>query len=263
MSCPEHKKEKRSQQMLYTHGPGSSLKWQHNGSSFRNRAGSSPERSDELRRHGHRGRSRDRSRERERRRSDSPDPGEGPRVQGINWRCRPQQPSAAQKDDPQSQPGIGLGRGGSSVPFDQDRIHPETQERLKKLRSTLAKDPKMSATAKAGTSGSYFANDGSFLDIFKKMQEEQNTVARESIRAGGEVAPYIVTAAVDAPAPPPLCVGRRRGGRILKTGRVPKLQDRAKKKVDPKDFWSVYLAEVEKYNTTCCEKAEGHPNLVK
>ncbi|XP_002025422.2 uncharacterized protein LOC6600257 [Drosophila persimilis] len=275
MSCrfTEHKKEKRAQQVLYTRGPGSSLKWQCNGSSFRSRAGRSPERSDELQRHGHRGRSRDPSKERDHhrdcelsrrtnqsRRSDSPDPGEGPRLQSISWRPRSQQPSAAQQDDPQSQPGLGLGRGGSSVPCARDRIHRETQERLKKLRSTLAKDPKMSATAKAGTSGSYFANDGSFLDIFKKMQEEQNTIARESISAVG---PYIVATAVGAPAPPPLCVGRRRGGKALKTGRVPKLQDRAKKMVDPKDFWSVYLAEVEKYNTTGCEKAEGHSKLVK
>lgn len=58
-------------------------------------------------------------------------------------------------------------------------------------------------------------------------------------------------------------VGRRRGGKVLKTGVVAKVKTPNESDVDPKDFWSLYLAEVNKYKSNACDTDNGKRPLVK
>lgn len=81
--------------------------------------------------------------------------------------------------------------------------------------------------------------------------------------ASSAAAPYIAAAAAGKSAPPPPMVGRRRGGKILKTGVVAKLKTPNERDVDPKDFWSLYLAEVNKYKSNACDTDNGKRPLVK
>ncbi|CAN8004625.1 unnamed protein product [Ixodes hexagonus] len=57
-------------------------------------------------------------------------------------------------------------------------------------------------------------------------------------------------------------VGKRRGGKVLKTGVVhkPKVNDEEEL---PKDAWSRYLAEVRKYRERSCDDEEKTRPLVK
>lgn len=81
--------------------------------------------------------------------------------------------------------------------------------------------------------------------------------------ASSSAAPYIAAAAAGKLAPPPPLVGRRRGGKILKTGVVAKVKTPNESDVDPKDFWSLYLAEVNKYKSNACDTDNGKRPLVK
>ncbi|KAM7346739.1 uncharacterized protein ACRADG_006540 [Cochliomyia hominivorax] len=168
-------------------------------------------------------------------------------------------------------------------PIDRERIHKEMEE---KLRAELAKEGKVYPPPKPEASHPVFANDGSFLEIFKKMQEAQaSTSTAAGIAAVGastsnvkpllpivppivatanpSTAPYLAAAAIGKSAPPPPIVGRRRGGKILKTGVVAKPKIQTDANADPKDFWSLYLAEVNKYKNTACESDQGNRPLVK
>lgn len=97
-----------------------------------------------------------------------------------------------------------------------------------------------------------FKNDGSFMEMFKKMQEQM------------QPEPQPTTSILEEKpiAPPPLMVGKRRGGRILKTGMVakPKTGQTAEQ---PKDAWSLYMAEVKKYREVCCQEEDNTRPLVK
>ncbi|XP_015121502.1 arginine/serine-rich coiled-coil protein 2 isoform X1 [Diachasma alloeum] len=97
-----------------------------------------------------------------------------------------------------------------------------------------------------------FANDGSFMEMFKKMQEQMPAVQK----------PTTSTLEEKPVAPPPLMVGKRRGGRILKTGMVakPKTEEKGEQ---PKDAWSLYMAEVKKYREVCCQEEDNTRPLVK
>ncbi|XP_037895301.1 uncharacterized protein DDB_G0287625 [Glossina fuscipes] len=158
-------------------------------------------------------------------------------------------------------------------PIDKERIHREMEE---KLRQTLAKEGKVYPPPKPEASHPVFANDGSFLEIFKKMQEQQKQQASTSAVAANVVpvvpvlavanpttVPYLAATAMGKSAPPPPIVGRRRGGKILKTGVVAKPKVQNEPANDPKDFWSLYLAEVNKYKNTACESEAGNRPLVK
>ena len=97
-----------------------------------------------------------------------------------------------------------------------------------------------------------FANDGSFMEMFKKMQEQMPPAPKPTISVLEE----------KPAAPPPLMVGKRRGGRILKTGMVAK--PKAEQTVEqPKDAWSLYMAEVKKYREVCCQEEDNTRPLVK
>lgn len=165
-------------------------------------------------------------------------------------------------------------------PIDRERIHREMEE---KLRAELAKEGKVYPPPKPEASHPVFANDGSFLEIFKKMQQAQASTSTAAIAgvstsnvkptlpivppivatANPSTAPYLAAAAIGKSAPPPPIVGRRRGGKILKTGVVAKPKVQTDANADPKDFWSLYLAEVNKYKNTACESEQGNRPLVK
>lgn len=125
-----------------------------------------------------------------------------------------------------------------------------------------------------------FANDGSFMEMFKKLQEEQanqpagasdgNTNPRDSSSLSN---PKEGTSGTDtkdsvsgsASGSKPLFVGKRRGGRFLATGKVKKLKAEGQEEeaTPPKDAWSLYLAEVKKYKQSTCEEEGKTRPLVK
>ncbi|XP_068618500.1 serine/arginine-rich splicing factor 4 isoform X2 [Battus philenor] len=94
-------------------------------------------------------------------------------------------------------------------------------------------------------------NDGSFLEMFKKMQEEtkKSELSEQKL--------------IKKPALP--FIGKRRGGRVLKTGLVKKAKAIDEQTVDntPKDAWSLYMQEVKKYRETSCEEERKTRPLVK
>lgn len=96
-----------------------------------------------------------------------------------------------------------------------------------------------------------FKNDGTFLEMFKKMQEEQQK-AEASKNEENEL---------KKPLP---AFGKRRGGRVLKTGLVQKTkttdQDDSGEVQDP---WSIYLKEVKRYKEACCDDDSKTRPLVK
>lgn len=95
-------------------------------------------------------------------------------------------------------------------------------------------------------------NDGSFLEMFKKMQEQTKKAeeAEKKPEIKKPVLPFI---------------GKRRGGRVLKTGLVKKAKAIDEQTVDntPKDAWSLYMQEVKKYRETSCEEERKTRPLVK
>ncbi|XP_034950419.1 serine/Arginine-related protein 53-like isoform X1 [Chelonus insularis] len=97
-----------------------------------------------------------------------------------------------------------------------------------------------------------FKNDGSFMEMFKKMQEQMQPKEKPATSVLEEK-PVV---------PPPLMVGKRRGGRILKTGMVAKPKT-GQVVEQPKDAWSLYMAEVKKYREVCCQEEDNTRPLVK
>ncbi|CAF93050.1 unnamed protein product [Tetraodon nigroviridis] len=96
--------------------------------------------------------------------------------------------------------------------------------------------------------GNAFANDGSFMELFKKKMEEEQ---RKS-ETGHQVF-YSLTQ-----------VGKRRGGVFLKTGVVAKKQkNTTEAEPDKGDAWSKYMAEVKKYKAHQCGDDDKTRPLVK
>lgn len=86
--------------------------------------------------------------------------------------------------------------------------------------------------------------------MFKKLQEQQAVKAEE---AGSS----------EAKKPLPV-FGKRRGGRVLKTGMVQKTRAMQDAELnDPQDAWSVYMKEVKKYKEACCDDDSKTRPLVK
>lgn len=99
-----------------------------------------------------------------------------------------------------------------------------------------------------------FKNDGSFLEMFKKMQEQQAVEA--GVQEAGEPGP---STKKQLPA-----FGKRRGGRVLKTGLVEKRKTGAGEGEDtPQDVWSIYMKEVKRYKEACCDDDSRTRPLVK
>lgn len=97
-----------------------------------------------------------------------------------------------------------------------------------------------------------FKNDGSFLEMFKKMQEQQQKAQEET------------KAALDEPKKPLLpAFGKRRGGKVLKTGLVQKVRQPTEEENNVSDAWSVYMKEVRRYKEACCDDDSKTRPLVK
>uniref|UniRef100_A0A2M4AQ91 Putative transcriptional coactivator caper rrm superfamily n=1 Tax=Anopheles triannulatus TaxID=58253 RepID=A0A2M4AQ91_9DIPT len=191
--------------------------------------------------------------------------------------------------------------------------HLAAEGKLYPPRPPKSRDPV--ASAPVVVSG--FANDGSFLEMFKKLQEQPLLTAATGTfpvvastvtsltdaqtmpmvvppgvshvvpsssavtaykMVPGVGAPVVATAALGAlsatpvtkainkePPPPPLPVfGRRRGGKILKTGLVKKVRPVEEVSADaPNDAWSLYLQEVKKYKSASCDADSKTRPLVK
>merc|ERR1712137_402566 len=124
-----------------------------------------------------------------------------------------------------------------------------------------------------------FKNDGSFLEMFKKMQE-QNKDSKESKAPVPEANEKVsvksepssnssATSETKKEIPQKKSgllsmVGKRRGGRVLPTGVVKKLR-RPDEEDDneKKDAWSQYMSEVRKYKERLGDEEEKNRPLVK
>lgn len=105
-----------------------------------------------------------------------------------------------------------------------------------------------------------FRNDGSFLEMFKKMQEEQQRKAAEEAAAAAAA----TEGAANLNKKPLPAFGKRRGGRVLKTGMVQKTKTVESTDVtEPQDAWSIYLKEVKRYKEACCDDDSKTRPLVK
>ncbi|XP_047498400.1 telomerase RNA component interacting RNase-like isoform X1 [Penaeus chinensis] len=122
--------------------------------------------------------------------------------------------------------------------------------------------------------GNIFRNDGSFMEMFKKLQEDQKkredeprAAPKESPSAADDRAlPH--ASARELPKKTSLSfVGKRRGGRILATGMVKKQRKEAESEKQPDggktDAWSQYMNEVRKYKEQSCEEEGKRRPLVK
>ncbi|GLV34432.1 uncharacterized protein CBL_09680 [Carabus blaptoides fortunei] len=99
-----------------------------------------------------------------------------------------------------------------------------------------------------------FKNDGSFLEMFKKMQED---------KAADEKKDESVPTSVGEEKKSAPIFGKRRGGRVLKTGLVQKIKSPTEVEEEPKDAWSVYMKEVKRYKEACCDDDSKTRPLVK
>ncbi|XP_035510727.1 telomerase RNA component interacting RNase [Morone saxatilis] len=115
--------------------------------------------------------------------------------------------------------------------------------------------------------GNVFANDGSFMEMFKKkMEEEEKKRKKQTQHTGGEERATEQGQTPVEKKPPPVTsfVGKRRGGVFLKTGMVAKKQ-KNDTEVEPgkSDAWSKYMAEVKKYKAHQCGDDDKTRPLVK
>ncbi|XP_041867676.1 telomerase RNA component interacting RNase [Melanotaenia boesemani] len=120
-------------------------------------------------------------------------------------------------------------------------------------------------TASGLPAANVFANDGSFMEIFKKRMEEEK-MKREVQQTGGDAGPTEQgQTSLEKKAPPVTTfVGKRRGGVFLKTGMVAKKQKQDTDSEPGKsDAWSKYMAEVKKYKAHQCGDDDKTRPLVK
>ncbi|XP_047212457.1 telomerase RNA component interacting RNase-like isoform X3 [Girardinichthys multiradiatus] len=124
--------------------------------------------------------------------------------------------------------------------------------------------PSSSPAAAAPAVANVFANDGSFMEIFKKKMEEEKSKKEAQLTVsfiGNPPARTPVTVSVFYPLTQ---VGKRRGGVFLKTGVVAKKQKQdAEAEAGKSDAWSKYMAEVKKYKAHQCSDDDKTRPLVK
>lgn len=142
---------------------------------------------------------------------------------------------------------------------EKQRIQRETLERLQKH---LEKEGKAYPPPRPQASHPIFANDGSFLEMFKSMQGNLQQQQQSQQQTAVEPTPVVKPTAVNPVTRfQPL---KRRGPKILKTGMVQK--QRAIEETDeaqPSDSWNAYLKEVKKYKTVTCTDENMTRSLVK
>lgn len=137
---------------------------------------------------------------------------------------------------------------------ERERVQKETMERLQKH---LQSEGKHYPAPKPQASHPIFANDGSFLEMFKSMQ---NIIKSKPIQV--TLQPQIMPAVPTTSAVPrqPVPTIKRRGGKILKTGIVQKQRNiEETDDAQPTDSWNAYLKEVKRYKNVTC----GDDNITR
>ncbi|KAG5673988.1 hypothetical protein PVAND_003984 [Polypedilum vanderplanki] len=138
----------------------------------------------------------------------------------------------------------------SKIETDEDReaVHEKMQELLKAHFAAQGKiyppPPKEERQLPINATG--FVNDGSFLEQFKKMQEEQKKQAELEQKRKAE-------SLLNLP------IRRRRAGLILKTGVVAKtkLTNQERSSDMPSNAWGMYIKEVQKYKGSSCDSDDS------
>uniref|UniRef100_A0A182M7R3 Uncharacterized protein n=1 Tax=Anopheles culicifacies TaxID=139723 RepID=A0A182M7R3_9DIPT len=202
------------------------------------------------------------------------------------------------------------------IQTEEERI--EFQRKMQeKLQQHLAAEGKLypppakpNRDAPAPMTMTGFANDGSFLEMFKKLQQQAATGSSStaaapmllptvatipagvkpmmvptavprmplvvqkpgsfkmgpSVSTAAAVSQVVKSSAIEKEPPPPVLpvFGRRRGGKILKTGMVKKVRPVEESTTDaPNDAWTLYLQEVKKYKSASCDADSKTRPLVK
>jgi len=140
------------------------------------------------------------------------------------------------------------------IETEEDRVavHEKMEELLKAHFAAQGKVyPPQKPEKPAINAATGFANDGSFMEQFKKMQDEYRTQQEAEKKR---------LAAEERLKGLPL---RRRGGKILKTGVVAKSKVIDESGASTSDPWSVYLKEVQKYKNASCDSDSKTRPLVK
>jgi hypothetical protein len=138
---------------------------------------------------------------------------------------------------------------------DRESVHEKMQELLKAhfaKQGIIYPPPPKEEKQPAINAATGFINDGSFLEQFKKMQEEQKQQAELEQKRKADCL-------LNLP------VRRRRGGKILKTGIVakPKGNNQERASDMPSSAWGMYFKEVQKYNSSSCDTDSKNRPLVK
>ncbi|CAL1294155.1 unnamed protein product [Larinioides sclopetarius] len=104
-----------------------------------------------------------------------------------------------------------------------------------------------------------FANDGSFLELFKKKMEEE-AKGETSGTSDGEG-----NKSADEKLKKPESSVKRRMNKVLKTGMVKKqrTEDSIEEPPPQSDAWARYMAEVKKYRQQACDEDGKTRPLVK
>ncbi|TNM97601.1 hypothetical protein fugu_015757 [Takifugu bimaculatus] len=153
--------------------------------------------------------------------------------------------------------------------MDSKRKHVKSQASGESSGDSSCDSPTSLCSNSAATSqtplsgGNAFANDGSFMEIFKKKMEEEQRKT-EMGHKGGDGSRHGQTTMAKKPPPVTNFVGKRRGGVFLKTGVVAKKQKNITEvEPDKGDAWSKYMAEVKKYKAHQCGDDDKTRPLVK
>ncbi|KAF7666362.1 hypothetical protein LDENG_00109460 [Lucifuga dentata] len=143
-------------------------------------------------------------------------------------------------------------------------IEPQTSGRSDDSSRGSSSSP---ASSTAQGPGNAFANDGSFMEMFKKkMEEEEKRKTELLLQRRGDARGTEQGQSTVGKKPPPVTsfVGKRRGGVFLKTGMVAKKQKQDSEAEPGKsDAWSKYMAEVKKYKAHQCGDDDKTRPLVK
>lgn len=145
----------------------------------------------------------------------------------------------------------------SNIETEDDRVavHEKMEELLKEHFAAQGKvypPPKVEKPVINAATG--FMNDGSFLEQFKKMQDEYKQ--QQEMERKKKLAEERLKS---------LPIRRRAGGKILKTGIVAKTKmlNEDGSEAQPADAWSIYLKEVQKYKNASCDSDSKTRPLVK
>lgn len=197
-----------------------------------------------------------------------------PEMENSNSSCS----SQVEKERPKLEFAKSFGSNNSKTEYvpeiqtEEERI--EFQKKMQeKLQAHLAAEGKLYPRPKPSPAinpVTGFANDGSFLELFKKMQEQaqssddsatQYYTATSSMAQQQLPQQQYMQPQLQQPVP---FVGRRRGGKILKTGIVKKARPIDESYADsPNDAWNLYLQEVKKYKNASCDADSKTRPLVK